>query len=142
MIKLYSLFNFLALVSSTVAQYIFLHYFYLTCDSKDIISPSSCYMKCKLHDIINCIIICKAIPSGDTVWFIYPCHLAYIAPCQCLSLWDLGFLEIKATHEKLVLSSSKQTNIISTCKMVQNNTFQKNIQYWHKVLTPPMVNHC
>lgn len=70
--------------------------------------------------------------------FIYPCHLAYISPCQCLSLRNLWFLEIKATYQKLVFSSSKHKHN----KHMQNTTQPKNTSFWHEILTPPEVNHC
>lgn len=70
--------------------------------------------------------------------FIYPCHLAYISPCQCLSLRNLWFLEIKATYQKLVFSSSKHKHN----KHMQNTTRPKNTSFWHEILTPPEVNHC
>jgi len=70
--------------------------------------------------------------------FIYPCHLAYISPCQCLSLRNLWFLEIKATHEKLVFSSSKHKHN----QYMQNTTLPKNTSFWHEILAPPKVNQC
>lgn len=47
--------------------------------------------------------------ANNSLHVIYPCHLEYISPSQGLSLWNLRFLEIKATHQELVLYSAQHT---------------------------------